>query len=84
VRIFEQEQDMRRHPVVREPIKIAETEGEQTIEVYQGDFRRLHTVLPLDPPPITVLDLFDKSNTPALNRILDDWKKDVGGEVFIP
>ncbi len=84
VRVFEQEEDMQKHPVVREPIKIAETEGGQVIEVYQGDFRLLHTVLPLDPPPVTVLDLFDKSNTPALNRILDDWKKDMGGEVFIP
>lgn len=84
VRVFEQEEDMQRHPVTREPIKIAETEGEQTIEVYQGDFRRLHTVLPLDPPPVTVLDLFEKGDTPALHQILDDWKKNVGGEVFIP
>ena len=53
VRIFEQEEDMQKHPVMKEPIKIAETEGEQTIEVYQGDFRRLHTVLSLDPPPVT-------------------------------
>ncbi len=75
---------MQKHPVIKEPIKIAETEGEQTIEVYQGDFRRLHTVLSAEPPPITVFDFFEKRDTPALRQILDDWKKNVGGEVFIP
>jgi hypothetical protein len=84
VRIFEQEGDMQKHPVMKEPIKIAETEGEQTIEVYQGDFRRLHTVLSLHSPPVTVIDLFEKSDLPALHQILGDWKKNVGGEVFIP
>jgi hypothetical protein len=84
VRIFEQEEDMQKHPVVKDPIKIAETEGEQSIEVYQGDFRRLHTVLSLIPAPVTVFDLFEKSDTPALHQILDDWKKNVGGDVFIP
>jgi hypothetical protein len=84
VRIFEQEEDMQKHPVVKEPIKIAETEGEQIIEVYQGDFHRLHAVLSLDLPPVTVFDLFEKSETPALHQILADWKKNVGGTVFIP
>jgi hypothetical protein len=84
VRVFEQEEDMQKHPVTRDPIKIAETEGEQIIEVYQGDFRRLHTVLSLEPPPVTVLDLFEKRDTPELHQITDDWKKNVGGEVFIP
>jgi hypothetical protein len=84
VRIFEQEEDMYKHPVMKEPIKIAETEGEQIIEVYQGDFRRLHTVLSLNPPPVTVFDLFEKRDTPALHQILDEWQKNVGGEVFIP
>jgi hypothetical protein len=75
---------MQKHPVMKEPIKIAETEGEQIVEVYQGDFRQLHTVLSLNPPPVTAFDLFEKSDTPALHQILDDWKKNVGGEVFIP
>ncbi len=75
---------MQKHPVTLDPIKIAETEGEQVIEVYQGDFRRLHTVLSINPPPVTVFDLFEKSDTPALHLIMDDWKKNVGGEVFIP
>jgi hypothetical protein len=84
VRIFEQEEDMHKHPVTREPIKIAETEGEQIIEVYQGDFSRLHTVLSLDPPPVTALDLFEKKDSPALHQIMNDWNKNVGGVVFIP
>jgi hypothetical protein len=84
VRVFEQEEDMQKHPVLKEPVKIAETEGEQTIDVYQGDFRRLHTVLSLVPPPVTVFDLFEKSDTSSLHQIMDDWKKNVGGEVFIP
>ncbi|OPX61649.1 MULTISPECIES: hypothetical protein [unclassified Methanoregula] len=84
VRIYEQEEDMEKHPVMKEPVKIAETEGKQKIEVFQGDFRRLYTVLSMDPSPITVFDMFDKSDTPALHQILDEWKKNVGGEVFIP
>lgn len=84
VRIFEQEEDMQKHPIMNEQVKIAETEGEQSVEVYQGNFRQLHTVLSINPPPVTVIDLFEKSDTPAVHRILDEWKKNVGGEVFIP
>jgi len=84
VRVFEQEEDMRSHPVVREPIKIAETEGEQVIEVYQGDFRRLHAVLDLNTPPVTALDVFEKKNSPFVQDILAYWKSSVGGVAFIP
>ena len=45
VKIFEQLHDMQKHPVMADPIKIAETSGEQVIEVYQGDFHKLYTVL---------------------------------------
>ncbi len=84
VRIFEQEEDMEKHPVVREPIRIAETDGEQCIEVYQGDFRLLPTVLTPKSPTVTALDLFEKNDTPELRRILADWKERMGGEIFIP
>ena len=84
VRIFEQEGDMQKHPVMKEPVKIAETDGEQTIEVYQGDFRRLHTVISVEAPPVTVFDFFEKRDNPGMRSILDEWKKNVGGEVFIP
>ena len=83
IRIFEQFDEMRRHPVVKEPIKIAETEGDQSIEVYQGDFRLLHTVLPA-PPVLSVIDLFDKKNRDANERIIREWKEKTGGEAFIP
>jgi hypothetical protein len=84
VRVFEQEEDMHRHLVTRDPVKIAETEGDQVIEVYQGDFRRLHTVLNLDSPPVTALDVFEKRDSPSLKQIVADWTKNVGGDVFIP
>ena len=46
VRIFGHLGDMARHPVVRDPVKIAETVGRQIIEVYQGDLRTLDRVIP--------------------------------------
>jgi hypothetical protein len=84
VKIFEQLQDMAKHPVVREPVKIAETEGAQAIEVYQGDFRELPTVLLPGIPPLTALDLFEKKDKVVTAKILDEWREQVGGEVFIP
>jgi hypothetical protein len=84
VKVFEQEEEMLLHPVAREPIKIAETEGNQVIEVFQGDFRKLYSVLDVRNPPVTVFDLFEKKDSPFLRQILDDWAKNVGGEIFIP
>jgi hypothetical protein len=84
VRVFEQEEEMREHPVAREPIKIAETEGDQIIEVYQGDFRKLYSVLATGSLPVTVFDLFEKKDSPFLREVLDEWVLKVGGEVFIP
>ena len=84
VRIFEQMEDMQKHPVTKNPIKIAETEGEQVIEVYQGDFRRLYTVIPPGSSPVTALDLFDKKDKLALQRIEREWKEKTGGDVFVP
>jgi len=83
IRIFEQYSDLQRHPVVRDPLKIAETEGDQVIEVYQGDFRLLHRIL-TNPPALSVIDLFDKKDQAANENLLKEWKEKVGGEVFIP
>jgi hypothetical protein len=83
VRIFEQLEDMQKHPVAKDPVKIAETEGEQVIEVYQGDFRQLHKVLPAG-TELTAIDLFDKQNKEKIQRIQQEWREKVGGEVFIP
>ncbi len=83
VRIFEQIQDMARHPVVREPVKIAQTEGDQVIEVYQGDFREIPSLLAPGIRPVTALDIFDKK-TESSAKILREWHDRVGGVAFIP
>jgi hypothetical protein len=84
VKIFEQIQDMQRHPVARDPIKIAETEGAQVIEVYQGDFHYLPLVISPGSEPVTVFDLFEKNNPVSIQQIQADWQKNVGGISFIP
>jgi hypothetical protein len=84
IRIFEQVEDMAKHPVVRDPVKIAETEGEQVIEVYQGDFRELSRVLAPGLSPLTALDLFEKKDAVATTKIRKEWLDRAGGEVFIP
>ncbi len=84
VRIFEQVQDMARHPVVKDPVKIAETEGAQVIEVYQGDFRELSSVLGPGQSPVTAIDIFEKKDPAVTGRIQKEWLDKVGGEVFIP
>jgi hypothetical protein len=84
VRIFEQIQDMAKHPVVWEPVKIAQTEGRQVIEVYQGDFRALPSVLTPGTPPVTALDLFGKNDRAATEKSQKEWQERMGGTVFIP
>lgn len=84
VKIYEQLEEMQTHPVTRDPIKIAETYGEQSVEIYQGDFRLLYTVLSPGLAPVTALDLFDKSDSVATEKIQREWKEKVGGDVFIP
>ena len=83
IRIFEQYDDMQKHPVAKDPLKIAETGGDQVIEVYQGDYRLLYRILPAG-SPVTALDLFDKNDRQALDAIQKDWQARVGGDVFIP
>jgi len=84
IKVFEQLEDIQNHPVTRDPIKIAETEGKQVIEVYQGDFHRLSTVLVPGSSPTSALDLFEKKDFNAIQKIKQDWLNRVGGEVFIP
>ncbi len=84
VRIFEQMEDMVKHPVMKYPIKIAETEGEQVIEVYQGDFRQLPSVIPSHSQPVTALDIFDKRDTVGIQNIKKEWGGTVGGDIFVP
>ena len=84
MRIFGQLGDMARHPVVREPVKIAETVGRQVIEVYQGDFRNLDRVIPEDAHPVAALDIFDKNDQKEVSALLRDWQGRMGGDVFVP
>ncbi|MGD0081058.1 MAG: hypothetical protein ABSB80_10500 [Methanoregula sp.] len=84
VKIFEQFEDMQKHPVTRYPVKIAETEGEQVIEVYQGDLLELPPVLLPGVPPLAALDLFDKNDVAATRKIQEEWLARAGGEAFIP
>jgi hypothetical protein len=84
IKIFEQLHDMEKHPVSIDPIKIAETEGEQIIEIYQGDFRRLHSVIPRGSNPVTALDIFDKKDISSIQTFSREWQEQVGGEVFVP
>jgi hypothetical protein len=84
VKVFEQLEDMQKHPVTREPIKIAQTEGGQVVEVYQGDFHLLPAVIPPGMEPLTVFDLFEKNDKNAIGQIRQEWLIKVGGTVFIP
>ncbi|HPC54545.1 MAG TPA: hypothetical protein P5029_03240 [Methanolinea sp.] len=75
--------EMKARQVSREPVLVAETEGEQDVSVFFGDYRELWKVLP--PGPVcAVLDLFDKSDMEANRRIMKEWRDRVPGEVFIP
>ena len=84
IRVFEQLEDIQNHPVTRDPIKIADTEGEQVIEVYQGDFHRLHSILLPGSSPLSALDLFEKNDFNAIQKMKQEWLDQVGGDVFIP
>jgi hypothetical protein len=84
VKIFEQLEEMEKHPVIRDPVLIAETDGHQKIEIYQGDFRQLYKVIPPGIQPVTALDLFDKKDLGAINSFKAEWAGKVGGDVFVP
>ncbi len=84
IHFLEDYPSMAAHPIVREPRKIAFTEGRQLIEVYQGDYRNLPPLFPERDRILTVVDLFEKGDEALNRRILSDWRGRVGGEVFIP
>jgi hypothetical protein len=84
VKIFEQLSDMQKHPVAKDPIKIAETDGDQVIEVYQGDFHQLYSIILPNSNPVSALDIFDKKDPSSLEQVKREWLDKVGGEVFIP
>jgi hypothetical protein len=84
VKILESYDLLWRHAVCGEPRKIAETEGAQQIEVYQGDWHLLGDVIPQGKRLLAVIDLFEKSDPARIRQIEREWKERIGGEVFIP
>ena len=84
IHILEDYASMASHPVEREPRRIAYTGGQQLIEVYQGDFRKLPPLIPERDRVVTVIDLFEKGDQELNDRIKKEWQDRVGGEVFIP
>jgi hypothetical protein len=84
VDLLEPYESLMAHPLVTETKKIAQGRGEQRMEVYQGDFRSLHTIVPQDARVLSAIDLFEKENPDANERILKEWRERAGGEVFIP
>jgi hypothetical protein len=83
VRILMDYDAMAAVPVRRQQVRIAETGGDQDITVYQGDYNHLADMLTGE-RVLAVLDLFEKSDRAASNRILSNWRSKVSGEVFIP
>lgn len=83
VRILADYGKMAETPVAREPRPIAETDGEQEIRVYQGDYRELHALLP-GVPVLAALDIFEKHDPAASAEVLRIWQEKVAGEAFIP
>jgi hypothetical protein len=83
IRLLEDYERMKAEPVGTGPRPVAKTEGEQEIVVYQGDFRRLHEVLP-DGPVLAALDVFEKSDRTVTEPLLRQWNEHVTGEAFIP
>ena len=84
VKIFKSYEEMRKTPVVREAWKVAETEGgSQRIEVYQADFRNLYSILP-ESVDLSVIDLYEKNETEKVQAVIEEWRKHVSGDVFIP
>ncbi|MGA9621105.1 MAG: hypothetical protein WBQ58_03480, partial [Methanoregula sp.] len=84
VHILRTLQDMALTPVIRDPVKIAETSGRQVIEVYQGDLRCLDRVIPRDAHPVAAIDIFDKGNKTEGSNLVNEWRVRMGGEAFIP
>jgi len=84
IHMLEDYASMATHPVVREPRRIAYTEGKQLVEVYQGDFRNLPPLIPERDRILTIIDLFEKEDPDLNRRITEEWRGRVRGEVFIP
>jgi hypothetical protein len=81
--ILDDYESMEARSVRTDPKPVARTEGEQEILVYQGDFGKLHKVLPAG-PVLAALDVFEKGDRKATGPVLQRWHEHVTGEAFIP
>lgn len=75
--------DLRRHPVARDPIVVGTAIGAQEFEIYQGDLRLFNSTI-LPEVDLAVLDLFEKRDTGKIRNIVAAWQDRVGGDIFIP
>ncbi len=77
-------QSMQNTPVRSEPVLIAEAYGDKrSCHVYHGDLWHLGDVLDYT-PDLTVIDPFDKKDTGVIDTICSQWRRQYGGEVFVP
>ncbi len=84
VTILEDYKQMQSHPVGISPRKIGVTEGEQKIEVYQGDFRELYGVVPEGLTTLSVIDIFEKKDMTKVVPIMDQWRRHVPARHLSP
>ena len=76
--------DIQKTPVRRDPLKVADAFGDgKHYEVWWGDLHTLTKVLPKR-VDLTVIDLFGKENRVRMADAIHRWKRETGGEVFIP
>ncbi|GAB7016410.1 50S ribosomal protein L11 methyltransferase [Methanogenium cariaci] len=76
--------EVQESPVRKEPRKVADAFGDgKHYEVWWGDLHQLADVLPKS-VDLTVIDLFGKEDRALMADTLHRWKRETGGEVFIP
>ena len=76
--------DLHEAPVRKEPCKVADAFGDGNhYEVWWGDLHCLGDVLP-ERVDLTAIDLFGKEDRVKMADAVRWWKKEIGGEVFIP
>jgi len=75
--------DLRRSPVARALILVADAAGGEGAAVYQGALRLLPAVLPPE-VDLAALDLFETEDAGRSEQIARAWRARVGGVIFIP
>ncbi|MDU9376897.1 hypothetical protein McpSp1_15340 [Methanocorpusculaceae archaeon Sp1] len=77
--------DLSAKKVRRCPIEILQASGENLhISVLHGDFRCLPRKLSDLSASLCVFDPFEKNDHQKLRKIMDEWKENTGGQIFMP